>query len=48
MKRKLEGNPVAKNLNLVNTPKVFTDRKKASKGGYQKHKSGKNFGGSCG
>lgn len=31
-------NPVAKNAHLFNQGKVFTDRKKAAKRGYVKHK----------
>lgn len=34
----IKSNPVAKNLNKVNKPATFTDRKKAQKRGYRKHK----------
>jgi hypothetical protein len=35
---KIKINPVAKNLNKFNKPATYVDRKKAEKGGYQKHK----------
>lgn len=34
----MKGNSVAKNLHKFNKPKVFVDRKKASKAGYVKYK----------
>ena len=35
-------NPVAKNMNKFNKPATQTDRKKAAKKGYVKHKQEKN------
>jgi hypothetical protein len=35
---KRKSNPVAKNLPKFNRPATHVDRKKAEKGGYQKHK----------
>jgi hypothetical protein len=35
-------NPVAKNMNKFNKPATQTDRKKAAKKGYIKHKQEKN------